>query len=74
MTPDQFNKALVKLGFARMLPNGQMSKGQTELARELDLGARTVRHWAAGKWPVPVNIAKLLNLMLDTKSSAKDLR
>jgi len=74
MTSDQFNRALDKLGFASEMPNGQMSKGQLEFARTLNLGERSVRRWASGQWPVPTPIAMLLNLMLKTKSTADDLR
>jgi hypothetical protein len=72
MTVKQFNAALIKLGLANEgLPT---SKGQVEFARKLELGERSVRRWAAGQWPVPTPVAVLLNLMIDTKSSAEDLR
>jgi hypothetical protein len=74
MTEKQFNAALVKLGFPSLMPTGQMSKGQVEFARALELGERSVRRWASGQWPVPVPIAMLLNLMLKTKSTAEDLK
>ena len=63
MTSRQFNKALTLLGFT-----------QVGFARQLEIGERSVRRWASGQWPVPVPIAMLLNLMLDTKSAAEDLR
>ena len=72
MTAKQFNAALIKLGFAT--EGLSSSKGQVEFARKLELGERSVRRWAAGQWPVPVPIGMLLNLMLDTNSTAEDLR
>lgn len=63
MTADQFNKALAKLGYT-----------QVGFAEHLDLGERSVRRWAADQWPVPTPVAMLLNLMLKTNSTAKDLK
>jgi DNA-binding transcriptional regulator YiaG len=63
MTANQFNKALDRLGYS-----------QSSLARQIGKSDRMVRNWAAGKWPVPTEIALLLNLMLDTKSSIDQLR
>lgn len=40
----------------------------------LETNERTVRRWVSGDWPVPVPVALLLNLMLDTKKTAEDLR
>jgi uncharacterized protein (DUF111 family) len=73
MTSDQFNAALVKLGFCAMLPNGVMTKGHVEFARTVEVGERTVRRWASGDWPVPTPIAMLLKLMLKTKTRPEDL-
>jgi hypothetical protein len=74
MTANKFNAALVALGFASSGADGRPSLGQTELANLLDVSPRMVRNWAAGRWPVPIHVALLLNLMLDTGSTAKDLR
>jgi hypothetical protein len=74
MTAKQFNAALVKLGFCKLMPNGVMSKGQVEFANKLRIGERSVRRWASGQWPVPTTIAALLNLMLKTGSTAEDLK
>jgi hypothetical protein len=63
MTAKQFNAALAKLGFT-----------QIGFARQLQLGERSVRRWAADQWPVPTPIAMLLNLMLKTGSTAEDLK
>jgi DNA-binding transcriptional regulator YiaG len=63
MTQKQFAKALLMLGIM-----------QKELAAALDLNERTIRDWKGGRSPVPTAIAALLNLMIDTKSTLKDLR
>ena len=47
---------------------------QSSLARTLEVSRRQVVHWAAGTYPVPTPIALLLNLMLTTGSTVKDLR
>jgi DNA-binding transcriptional regulator YiaG len=47
---------------------------QTSLARTLDVSRRLVAYWAAGARPVPATAAMLLNLMLTTGSTVKDLR
>jgi DNA-binding transcriptional regulator YiaG len=46
---------------------------QSSLARTLEVSRRQVVHWAAGTYPVPVTVALLLNLMLTTGSTPKDL-
>jgi DNA-binding transcriptional regulator YiaG len=46
---------------------------QSSLARTLEVSRRQVVNWAAGTYPVPVTVALLLNLMLTTGSTAKDL-
>jgi len=75
MTANQFNKALLELGFATKHPvNFTMSKGQSEFAAALGLGLSTVKRWSAGQWPVPLHISALLHLMLDTNKTAKDIR
>jgi uncharacterized protein (DUF111 family) len=63
MTHNQFNAALEKLGFT-----------QVGFAATIDVGERSVRRWAAGQWPVPVPVAMLLNLMLKTNTTEKDLK
>jgi DNA-binding transcriptional regulator YiaG len=47
---------------------------QTSLARTLDVSRRLVAYWTAGARPVPATAAMLLNLMLTTGSTVKDLR
>jgi hypothetical protein len=44
------------------------------LARTLDVSRRLVAYWAAGARPVPATAAMLLNLLLDTGTTVKDLR
>jgi DNA-binding transcriptional regulator YiaG len=63
MTVNQFNRALDQLGFT-----------QVGFARKLELGERSVRRWASGQWPVPTPVAMLLNLMIKTGSTVKDLK
>jgi hypothetical protein len=63
MTANQFNAALAKLGYT-----------QVGFARQLELGERSVRRWAADEYPVPTPVAMLLNLMLKTKSAKEDLK
>ena len=43
-------------------------------ARKLELGGRSVRRGAAGQWPVPTQVAMLLNLMIDTEATEENLR
>lgn len=75
MTADQFNAALVKLGFATEHPvNGTMSLGQIEFATLMGISDRNVRRWAAGVNPVPTPIAMLLNLMLKTSTPPEKLK
>lgn len=74
MTANQFNDALRKLGFCKKMPNGVMTKGQSELAHLLGVGDRSVRRWSSGQWPVPTTVAMLLNLMLKTSSKIEDLK
>jgi DNA-binding transcriptional regulator YiaG len=47
---------------------------KASLARTLRISRRAVTYWVAGKLPVPAAVAMLLNLMLSTGSTAKDLR
>ena len=63
MTSKQFTKALTLLGLTQM--------GFAEIIK---VNERTVRNWVGGRSDVPISIAILLNLMLDTKSTAEDLR
>jgi plasmid maintenance system antidote protein VapI len=63
MTPRQLNKTLAMVGLTQM-----------GFARLIQRNERTVRDWTGGRRDVPVEIALLLNLMLDTKTDAKDLR
>jgi DNA-binding transcriptional regulator YiaG len=63
MNTKKFNAALKKIGST-----------QTGFASIINVNARTVRRWALGEAEVPTAVAMLLNLMLDTNSTAKDLR
>jgi transcriptional regulator with XRE-family HTH domain len=63
MTANQLCKALTHLGIT-----------QIALARKLETNERTVRYWMRGEWPVPVTVALLVNLMLDTKTQLDDLK
>jgi hypothetical protein len=74
MTANKFNAALVTLFATRHPKNGTLSKGQTEFADTLGIGISTVKRWTSGQWPVPLHISALINLMIDTHKTAKDLR
>jgi DNA-binding transcriptional regulator YiaG len=63
VTPKQFSKTLTLLGMTQM--------GFARIIRRND---KTVRDWISGRYPLPTEIAILLNLMLDTKSTQEDLR
>jgi plasmid maintenance system antidote protein VapI len=63
MTPKQFSTALTRLGLT-----------QQGFARLIRRNERTIRDWISGRRDVPVEIALLVNLMLDTKTDAEDLR
>jgi DNA-binding transcriptional regulator YiaG len=63
MTPRQLNIALVKLGMTQM-----------GFAKIIGVADTTVRDWVGGRTRIPGAVAALLNLMLDTKSTAEDLR
>jgi DNA-binding transcriptional regulator YiaG len=63
MTWLQFNLALDQLGFS-----------QVGFAKKINKTDRQVRNWAAGRWPVPTEIAMLLNLMIRTGTRPEDLR
>jgi hypothetical protein len=62
MTAEQFNAALIKLGFPM---SGLASDlGQSECARFFGHAARQVRAWALGDVRVPPGVSIALNLML----------
>jgi DNA-binding transcriptional regulator YiaG len=63
MTPLELRVAMDALGL-----------NQTSLARTLDVSRRLVAYWAAGARPVPATAAMLLNLLLSTGTTVKDLR
>jgi DNA-binding transcriptional regulator YiaG len=63
MTGAQMQAALNRIGFS-----------QVGFARTIGKGDRTIRGWIAGDWPVPREIAMLLNLMIKTKSIEQDLQ
>ncbi len=54
MTTKQFRSALT-----------QLELSQVELARQIDVDARTVRRWASGEQPVPKVVAELLKAWRD---------
>jgi DNA-binding transcriptional regulator YiaG len=47
---------------------------QVGFAKTIKVSDRTVRGWIAGNWPVPRVVAMLLNLMIKTNSTEKDLK
>jgi hypothetical protein len=63
MTSRQFTKAMTQMGIT-----------QIALAEKLATNERTVRRWMTGDWPVPVPVALLINLMIDSNKSLEDLR
>jgi DNA-binding transcriptional regulator YiaG len=56
MNVNQFNAALERLGLT-----------QVRFAALIGKSDRAVRNWAGGRWPVPVETALLLKLMLELK-------
>jgi DNA-binding transcriptional regulator YiaG len=63
MTGAQLRSALGKIGFT-----------QVGFARVIKVSGRTVRGWISGQWPVPTVVGMLLNLMIKTESTEKDLK
>jgi DNA-binding transcriptional regulator YiaG len=63
MTGAQMQIALDKIGLS-----------QVGFAKTIAKSDRTVRHWIAGSYPVPREIAMLLNLMIKTQSTEEDLK
>jgi hypothetical protein len=63
MTGAQMQAALDEIGF-----------NQVGFAKTIAKNDRTVRHWIAGSYPVPREIAMLLNLMIKTQSTEADLQ
>jgi hypothetical protein len=63
MTGVQLRSALSKIGFT-----------QVGFARVIHKSGRTIRGWISGQWPVPTEIGMLLNLMIKTESTEKDLK
>ena len=57
MSADHFRNDLASIGL-----------NQSEFARWIGVDSRTVRSWAAGKWPVPLAIGYLLSLMVRTST------
>jgi DNA-binding transcriptional regulator YiaG len=51
-----------------------LNLNQSSLARTLDVSRRLVAYWVAGARPVPATVSMLLNLLLTTGSTVKDLR
>ena len=52
----------------------QLDFKQTEFAKTIHKTDRAIRAWIADKYPVPTEVAMLINLMIATKSTKKDLR
>ncbi|MBO0715933.1 MAG: hypothetical protein J2P55_01175 [Rhizobiales bacterium] len=46
---------------------------QVAFAAAIGVSDRTVRGWISGLYPVPLIVAILVNLMIDTKSNPEDL-
>jgi DNA-binding transcriptional regulator YiaG len=63
MTGTQMQAALDRVGFS-----------QVGFAKTVGYNDRTVRLWIADQYPVPRIVAMLLNLMIKTKSTEKDLQ
>jgi DNA-binding transcriptional regulator YiaG len=63
MTPRQLNKALTQLGMTQM-----------GFARAIAVNDTTVRDWVGGRARIPGPVIALINLMIDTKKTAEDLR
>jgi transcriptional regulator with XRE-family HTH domain len=63
MTANQLKAAMAKLDLT-----------QIALANLLEQSDRNVRRWMKGQWPIPVTVAMLLYLMLDTQTAPDDLR
>jgi hypothetical protein len=64
MTGEEFFDKITKLGF-----------NQQSFGRTIGVHGRTVIGWSGGRYKgVPRYIAMLVNLMIETKSGAEDLR
>lgn len=63
MTGDQLSKSIIALGFT-----------QQSFAKALSVNDRTVRAWIGDRSDVPVTVALLVNLMLETDHTADDLK
>jgi DNA-binding transcriptional regulator YiaG len=63
MNGAQMQAALDRIGFS-----------QVGFAKTTGYNDRTVRLWIADQYPVPRIVAMLLNLMIKTKSTEKDLQ
>ena len=46
---------------------------QSAFARWIGVDGRTVRLWLAGKWPVPLAVGYLVQLMVRTNTRPEDL-
>jgi DNA-binding transcriptional regulator YiaG len=62
MTPQQFRAAISRLG---------LTQGQA--ASFLGCNIRSISYWCAGRHVVPVPVAKLLHLMIETGYSPDDV-
>ena len=63
MTPDEYAKALERLGFSNV-----------GFCATISVNDRTGRDWKSGDAPVPGSVAALLRLMLKLKLSADKFR
>jgi hypothetical protein len=63
MRGDELWSKVQKIGFA----------SQVAFAAKVGVSDRTVRGWISELYPVPLTIAMLINLMIDTKSKPEDL-
>jgi DNA-binding transcriptional regulator YiaG len=61
MSAKQFSQNLTKLGFT-----------QSSFARAIGVTDRMVRNWVSGAYPVPLQTALLVNLMIVVNTSAED--
>ena len=62
ITADNFRYSLAHIGI-----------NQSAFARWIGVDGRTVRLWLAGKWPVPLAVGYLVQLMVRTNTRPEDL-
>lgn len=59
------NDDMTSEGLRALLKRGELS--QLQAAREIGLGARMMRHYVAGTWPVPRYIWLALERVVETR-------